>query len=109
MRWPTAPDTLVLGPFHGRVACQTVAVGKGVCGAAAASAQTQLVPDVHKFPGHIACDVATRSEIVVPISNGGTVVAVIDIDCEQPQGFDEADRKGLESLAALLARVCDWP
>ncbi|KAK3052328.1 hypothetical protein LTR09_006538 [Extremus antarcticus] len=105
---PSTPNQLILGPFQGKVACQTIAFGKGVCGAAAASQQTQLVPDVEKFPGHIACDGDSRSEIVVPIVRSGKVVGIIDIDCTVKNGFDEVDRNHLESLAALLSDVCDW-
>ena len=102
------PDQLILGPFQGKVACQTIAFGKGVCGAAAQSQKTQLVPDVEKFPGHIACDGDSKSEIVVPIIKAGKVVAIIDIDCAVENGFDEDDQEQLESLARLLAQSCDW-
>lgn len=94
---------LVLGPFAGRPACIRIAIGQGVCGAAAASAATQLVPDVHAFPGHIACDAASRSELVVPVIRGGRVVAVIDLDSPELGRFDEDDAVGIEALAALLA------
>ncbi|KAF2462265.1 GAF domain-like protein [Lineolata rhizophorae] len=104
----TSPQ-LILGPFQGQVACQTIALGKGVCGTAAAMATTQLVPDVEKFPGHIACDGASRSEIVVPVMKNEEVVAIIDVDCAELNGFDEVDRTELEKLAALLARSCDFP
>jgi L-methionine (R)-S-oxide reductase len=101
---------LILGPFQGKVACQTIAFGRGVCGAAAESQSTQLVKDVEQFPGHIACDGDSKSEIVVPIIAGEskTVVAIIDIDCAELNGFDEVDKKHLEDLAALLAKSCDW-
>lgn len=110
---PSSPaDQLILGPFQGKVACQTIRFGKGVCGAAAASQETQLVPDVDQFPGHIACDSESRSEIVVPIvvegEAGKKVVAIIDVDCAVVNGFDEVDSKYLGELAALLARGCDW-
>jgi len=95
---------LVLGPFCGRPACIRIPFGSGVCGAAAASGASQLVPDVHAFPGHIACDAASRSELVVPILRDGEVVAVIDLDSPRAARFDEEDRIGIESLAALLAR-----
>ncbi|KAK4635650.1 Free methionine-R-sulfoxide reductase [Fulvia fulva] len=98
---------LILGPFQGKVACQTIQFGKGVCGAAAASRTTQLVPDVEKFPGHIACDGDSKSEIVVPIVVKDKV-AIIDIDCAIESGFDEEDRAKLEKLAAVLADACDW-
>lgn len=90
------------------MACQTISFARGVCGLAASSQQTQLVPDVEKFPGHIACDGASRSEIVVPIVVDGRTVGVIDVDCAVVDGFDEADKQGLESLAQLLAAGCDW-
>ncbi|KAI1501932.1 GAF domain-like protein [Biscogniauxia marginata] len=105
---------LVLGPFQGKVACQTIAFGKGVCGAAAATRITQLVPDVEQFPGHIACDGDSKSEIVVPIvvagqgEEGRRLVAIIDIDCADLNGFDEVDKRYLEQLAELLAKSCDW-
>lgn len=94
---------LVLGPFAGRPACIRIAFGQGVCGAAAATGQTQLVPDVHAFPGHIACDAASRSELVVPVVHDGAVVAVIDLDSPEPARFDEEDAAGIEALARLLA------
>ena len=94
---------LVLGPFIGRPACIRIAWGQGVCGAAAASAQTQLVPDVHAFPGHIACDATTRSELVVPVRRDGETVAVIDLDSPSVARFDEEDARGIERLAALIA------
>ncbi|ETN43303.1 uncharacterized protein HMPREF1541_02462 [Cyphellophora europaea CBS 101466] len=102
------PSQLVLGPFHGKVACQTIAVGKGVCGTVAEKAQTLLLEDVETFPGHIACDSDSKSEVVVPIMVDGKVVGVIDIDCAETSGFDEVDRTGLERLALLLAKSCDW-
>lgn len=106
---PLSPtNQLILGPFQGKVACQTIAFGRGVCGAAAATGETQLVPDVDAFPGHIACDGDSRSEVVVPIVVGGKVVAIIDVDCAETNGFDEIDRKWLEELARLLAGGCDW-
>ncbi|KAH6630934.1 GAF domain-like protein [Chaetomium sp. MPI-SDFR-AT-0129] len=132
----TQKPQLILGPFQGKVACQTIAYGRGVCGAAAASQETQLVRDVHTFPGHIACDGASLSEIVVPIvvpfassssSSGqnnkesgseagegteekkGRVVAIIDVDCAEVGGFDEVDREWLEKLAKVIGEACDWP
>ncbi|KAB8072761.1 GAF domain nucleotide-binding protein [Aspergillus leporis] len=107
---PTNPatDVLVLGPFQGRPACQEIRFGRGVCGTAAQKGETVVVPDVHAFPGHIACDASSRSEIVVPILSGGETVAIIDVDCTEPEGFDELDRKYLEELAKLLAEACDW-
>ncbi len=94
---------LVLGPFVGRPACIRIPLGQGVCGAAASEGKTQLVEDVHAFPGHIACDAASRSELVVPVLRAGEVVAVIDLDSPRPARFNEADARGLEKLAALLA------
>ena len=94
---------LVLGPFVGRPACIRIPVGRGVCGAAAESGKTQLVPDVHAFPGHIACDGNTQSELVVPVLRNGRVVAVIDLDSPSPARFDVADRAGIEALAAMLS------
>lgn len=94
---------LVLGPFAGRPACIRIAFGQGVCGAAAASGETQLVPDVHAFPGHIACDAASRSELVVPVIRDGEVVAVIDLDSPDLARFDAEDAAGVEALAGLLA------
>ena len=94
---------LVLGPFVGRPACIRIPVGRGVCGAAAGQARTQLVEDVHAFPGHIACDAASRSELVVPVVRDGNVIAVIDLDSPNPARFTEQDAAGLEQLAALLS------
>jgi len=97
-----APE-LVLGPFVGRPACIRIALGSGVCGTAAASGATQLVADVHAFPGHIACDAASQSELVVPVLRNGVVVAVIDLDSPSPVRFSQADAQGIEALAALLS------
>jgi GAF domain-containing protein len=94
---------LVLGPFCGKPACIRIALGSGVCGTAAASAATQRVADVHAFPGHIACDAASRSELVVPVVRAGAVVAVIDLDSPLPARFDEDDQAGVEALASLIA------
>ena len=96
-------EELVLGPFQGRPACIRIPFGSGVCGAAAAQGKTQLVADVHRFPGHIACDAASRSELVVPVLREGTLVAVIDLDSPLLARFDEADATGLERLAARIA------
>lgn len=98
-----AGDELVLGPFQGRVACVRIPFGKGVCGTAAATRATQVVEDVHAFPGHIACDVASRSEIVVPIIRDGKVIAVLDIDSPVIGRFDAADRAGCEAIAAIVS------
>ncbi|MXO75443.1 GAF domain-containing protein [Altererythrobacter aerius] len=96
-------DVLVLGPFVGRPACIRIPFGQGVCGAAATSGKTLLVPDVHAFPGHIACDAASRSELVVPVMRDGAAVAVIDLDSPHLAHFDAEDAAGVEALAALLA------
>ena len=93
---------LVLGPFQGKPACTRIAVGRGVCGTAVAQDATQLVPDVHAFPGHIACDCASNSEIVVPIHKDGAVYGVLDIDSPLLNRFTEADREGLEALVQVL-------
>ncbi len=94
---------LVLGPFVGRPACIRIPFGKGVCGAAAESRAAQLVEDVHAFPGHIACDAASASELVVPVLREGEVIAVIDLDSPRPARFSEADAEGITALAALLS------
>ena len=97
-------DKLVLGPFQGRPACIEIPWGRGVCGTAAREDKTQLVPDVHLFPGHIACDCASRSEIVVPLHGGGELIGVLDIDSPVEARFTEADRAGLEALCAVLEK-----
>ena len=94
---------LVLGPFIGKPACIRIALGKGVCGTAAASGQTQLVPDVHAFPGHIACDTASQSELVVPVVRAGRIIAVIDLDSPVPARFDGEDAAGIEAIARTIA------
>lgn len=94
---------LVLGPFQGKVACIRIALGKGVCGTAASTLKTQLVADVHAFPGHIACDAASASELVVPILKDGRLIAVLDLDSPKPGRFDEQDALGCEAMAALLS------
>ena len=96
---------LVLHPFQGKTACVRIQVGKGVCGTAVAEDKTQLVPDVHQFPGHIACDCASNSEIVVPIHVGGEIWGVLDIDSPYIGRFTEADRAGLEHVAAVLEAI----
>lgn len=96
-------EELVLGPFQGKAACIRIPVGKGVCGAAAATGETQRVEDVHAFPGHIACDAASASELVVPIVRDGRVIAVLDLDSPTPARFDAGDAAGCEALARLLA------
>lgn len=99
---------LVLGPFQGKPACSAIVFGSGVCGAVAQTGNTLVVPDVHAFPGHIACDEASQSEIVVPVLVDGRVVAVLDIDSPVKDRFSAEDAAGLESLAALLAVHVDW-
>ncbi|MFC0589796.1 GAF domain-containing protein [Novosphingobium aquiterrae] len=94
---------LVLGPFQGKAACIRIPFGQGVCGTAAASGATQLVPDVDAFPGHIACDAASRSELVVPVLRDGTIIAVIDLDSPEPARFDADDAAGIELLAKTIA------
>ncbi|GHH07729.1 histidine kinase [Sphingomonas glacialis] len=96
-------DTLVVGPFLGKPACIRIAIGDGVCGAAAQTRTTQLVEDVHAFPGHIACDAASRSELVVPIVHDGRLIGVLDLDSPSAARFDAADAAGCEALMALLA------
>jgi len=93
---------LVLGPFKGKPACVRIPVGQGVCGAAAVQRRTLVVPDVQRFPGHIACDAASRAEIVVPLLDGGALLGVLDVDSPRAARFDEADARGLEGLARLL-------
>ena len=95
-------DELVLGPFQGPMACTRIKKGRGVCGTAWAKAETQVVPDVDKFPGHIACSSASRSEIVVPVFREGVIIAVLDIDSAQLATFDETDRHYLEQIVQLL-------
>lgn len=93
---------LVVGPFQGLPACVRIALDKGVCGAAASSRQTQRVADVHAFPGHIACDAASRSELVVPLVRDGALVGVFDLDSPEPDRFDTDDQAGLEAIAAAF-------
>ncbi len=99
---------LVVGPFQGRVACVRIPLGSGVCGTAAARRATLVVPDVHAFPGHIACDAASNSEIVVPLIAGDRLVGVLDLDSPRLDRFDESDARILESLADLIVAACDW-
>jgi len=96
---------LVLGPFQGNVACVRIAYGRGVCGTAAADRRTMIVPDVDKFPGHIACDAGSRSEIVVPVMKAGALVAVLDIDSYELAAFDDLDAAGLAPIAELLGTL----
>ena len=98
---------LVLGPFQGKTACIRIPVGKGVCGTAAAQNTTQLVADVHAFPGHIACDSASRSEIVVPIHVAGSIWGVLDIDSPYENRFTETDQRGLEEFVKILEEVLE--
>jgi L-methionine (R)-S-oxide reductase len=92
---------LVLGPFQGKPACIRIPLGRGVCGTAAATRLSQVVADVHAFPGHIACDAASRSELVVPLLNGETLIGVLDLDSPEPGRFTDADRLGAEAVAAI--------
>ena len=98
-------EKLILGPFQGKTACIEIPFGRGVCGTAAAKDETQLVTDVHQFPGHIACDSASNSEIVIPLHKDGTVAAVLDIDSPLVGRFTEADKEGLESLIPILESI----
>lgn len=100
--------SLLLGPFQGKVACIRIALGKGVCGTAAQNDETLLVPNVHDFPGHIACDSASNSEIVVPIHKDGKVVGVLDIDSPSLNRFSQADKEGLELLVKTLEEVIQF-
>jgi GAF domain-containing protein len=95
-------DELVLGPFQGRTACVRIAVGRGVCGTAVEKGQSILVEDVHAFPGHIACDAASRSELVVPLSHNGEILGVIDLDSPVTSRFDADDQAGIEALAEIF-------
>ena len=101
-------DELVLGPFQGQPACVRIPVGKGVCGTAVAERRTVRVEDVFAFPGHIACDTASRSELVVPLTKGGAVIGVLDIDSPLPARFDAEDQNGVERLAAIVSAASDF-
>ena len=102
---PDTPDQLVVGPYQGTLGCLRIPFGRGVCGAAAASGQTQLVPDVEAFPGHIACDSRSKSEIVVPVIDAaGQLAAVLDVDSAEPDAFDAKDQAGLEVICAALLK-----
>lgn len=115
---PTPPYNLILAPFHGKPACQSIRPGQGVCGTAFSSRRPFVVPDTHAFPGHIACDSESRSEIVIPIfligpedgqhGEAKAVVGVIDVDCKVENGFDQVDLEWLTRLAGLIGRSCDW-
>ena len=102
-----ANEELVLGPFQGRVACVRILKGKGVCGAAVQRRAPVLVEDVHAFPGHIACDSASRSELVVPLMANGHVLGVIDLDSPSPSRFDADDQSGIERIAAIFLAASD--
>lgn len=100
---PNKPTELVVGPYQGTLGCLRIPFGKGVCGTCAETGETQLVPDVHAFPGHIACDSRSNSEIVVPVFDAqGALAAVLDVDSEQLDAFDEIDRLGLEAICSNL-------
>lgn len=104
----TRGEQLVLGPFQGKAACIRIDKGRGVCGEAFERGQTQLVADVHQFPGHIACDSASNSEIVIPIMINNKVAAVLDIDSPVKNRFDEDDKMHLEKLCEIIKESCDW-
>jgi L-methionine (R)-S-oxide reductase len=96
---------LIVGPYIGTVGCLQIEFGRGVCGTAAQRRETIIVPDVNRFPGHIACDPSSRSEIVVPVFGGdGQLIAVLDVDSDQPDAFDDVDREGLERIASLFGK-----
>ena len=101
-------DELVLGPFQGKVACVRIAFSRGVCGACATSREIQLVEDVHAFPGHIACDSASRSELVVPLVVDGRLIGAFDLDSPEPARFDADDARGIADAVAVLAAATDW-
>ena len=100
-------EQLVLGPFQGKVACVRIPFGRGVCGAAASSRQTQRVEDVHAFPGHIACDSASNSELVVPLVKDGRLIGVLDLDSPSAARFSPDDQAGVERLVAIFLRLTD--
>jgi GAF domain-containing protein len=101
-------DELVLGPFQGRPACVRIAMGKGVCGRAAQSRATTVVPNVHEFPGHIACDSASNSEIVLPLMKGESLIGVLDLDSPLAGRFDDEDAKRLERLVSVFVEATEW-
>lgn len=103
-----SPGELVLGPFHGKPACVRIAVGRGVCGTAVERKASVLVEDVHAFPGHIACDAASRSELVVPLLQDGRVLGVLDLDSPTPGRFTRDDQACMEKLTAAYVEGCDW-
>lgn len=100
---------LIVGPFIGKPACVRIRLGRGVCGTTAVKRSSTLVPDVNEFPGHIACDADSASELVVPLLLGSRLLGVLDLDSPRKARFCEADRLGLEALATLVAQACDWP
>ena len=103
---PQKPDELVVGPYQGTLGCLRIAFGRGVCGAAALTGQTQLVEDVNAFPGHIACDGHSQSEIVVPVRDAaGRLIAVFDVDSDQPAAFNAVDQAGLKAILAMVFAV----
>ena len=104
----TGKEYLLLGPFQGKTACIRIPSGRGVCGTALAIKEIQLVKDVHEFPGHIACDSASNSEIVLPIRKDGKIVGVLDIDSPIVARFDEEDREGLQKLVEILEKACEF-
>jgi GAF domain-containing protein len=101
-------DELVLGPFMGKPACVRITIGKGVCGTAVAENQTQVVPDVHQFPGHIACDADSRSEIVIPLVVNSQIIGVLDIDSPITNRFEAVDKEQLEQIVSILIQATDW-
>jgi GAF domain-containing protein len=107
LRGPEGNNGLVLGPFQGKPACIRIPVGKGVCGTAVARRESLVVPDVNTFPGHIACDGASRSELVVPLLKGGAVLGVLDLDSPHPNRFDDEDREGCEELVRIYLEASD--
>ncbi len=104
----TGKEYLLLGPFQGKTACIRIPSGRGVCGTALATKEIQLVKDVHEFPGHIACDSASNSEIVLPIRKNGNIVGVLDIDSPIVARFDEEDKEGLQKLVEILEKACEF-
>lgn len=102
-------NELILGPFQGKPACTHIETGKGVCGTAAETRETQLVKNVHEFPGHIACDSASESEIVVPIIKNDILIGVLDIDSPKLNRFDETDKKNLERFVSIIVRYVNFP
>jgi GAF domain-containing protein len=101
-------NELVLGPFHGKPACVRIQIGKGVCGTSTARRETILVKNVNEFPGHIACDPSSNSEIVVPLLKNGALLGVLDLDSPKLARFDAADQTGLEKLSKIIVAACDW-